>query len=142
MTDKPLYTLHRSDDPDTSVEAAEVILPKLSEIQQRVYALIGAAGLHGITQYELSERISGEERDAEQAKKSTWRSRVPELEELGLVRCKGKRRVADRQRRVFAVLTKPYDPQDLLRSLRLAMATARMRNVSSVSSPKVFGKQA
>jgi two-component system response regulator HupR/HoxA len=52
-------------------------------------------------------------------------------------------READRARRVFAVLKKPYDPQDLIRSLRLAMATARMRRLCSSSSGKYknLGKQ-
>lgn len=52
-------------------------------------------------------------------------------------------READRARRVFAVLKKPYDPQDLIRSLRLAMATARMRQLSSSSICKYknLGKQ-
>jgi DNA-binding NtrC family response regulator len=50
-------------------------------------------------------------------------------------------READRERRVFAVLNKPYDPEDLLRSVRLAIATAHMRQVSSSGKHRVIGMQ-
>ena len=38
-------------------------------------------------------------------------------------------RTADRDRNIFAVLSKPYDPAALLRSLRLAVATAQLRSL-------------
>ena len=38
-------------------------------------------------------------------------------------------RCADRDRNIFAVLSKPYDPAALLRSLRLAVATAQLRSL-------------
>lgn len=44
-------------------------------------------------------------------------------------------RDADRARRVFAVLHKPCQPSELLRSLRLAVATSHMRQVGNAGAP-------
>jgi CheY-like chemotaxis protein len=41
-------------------------------------------------------------------------------------------RLADKDRNIFAVLSKPYEPAELLRSLRLAAVTANLRNLRAL----------
>lgn len=44
-------------------------------------------------------------------------------------------READRERKIFAVLTKPCDPEGLIRTTRLAVATSHMRSMNARQSP-------
>lgn len=44
-------------------------------------------------------------------------------------------RDADHERKIFAVLTKPCDPEGLIRTMRLAVATSRMRCMNARQSP-------
>lgn len=44
-------------------------------------------------------------------------------------------READHERKIFAVLTKPCDPEGLVRTTKLAVATARMRTMNARQTP-------
>jgi hypothetical protein len=77
------YTRSRATDPDTSVEAAESISPRLRELQKRVLAF-AARTPDGFTDRDL-EAAMGDSG-------STWRTRRSELTERGLIRDSGERR--------------------------------------------------
>src|SRR5215475_6479005 len=75
----------RGDDPDTSWDTAEDILRRIRELQKLVYELILSTGEAGITQLEIEEHFGDHG--------STYRSRVSELCELGLVCDSGRRKL-------------------------------------------------
>lgn len=77
-----LHKMHRRDDPETSVAAAESVRPKLRQLQEVVLGEISDSGLKGLTDPEL-DRIC--KRKYGQRAQSTYRTRRAELVEKGLV---------------------------------------------------------
>ena len=75
MTDP--RTLHRTTDPDTSVEAAEAIVPSKVNIQARVLAFAKVDRPNGFTDVELNQHFSHTG--------STYRTRRAELVAKGLI---------------------------------------------------------
>lgn len=74
---RELFTLSRTNDPQTSKDAAESIYPDLPQIQAQVFTLINKAEYYGLTDEELSAQWG--------TTGSTARSRRSELAEKGLV---------------------------------------------------------
>lgn len=80
------YTRSRRDDPWTSRAAADGIAATLTEKQNKVLAIYRQHP-HGLTEWEI-ETICG-------SHGATWRTRVSELEQLGLLVKDGTRAVRD-----------------------------------------------
>ena len=75
-----LFTLTRRNDPETSRGAAARIYPRLTELQQRVY--------DWFTQYGPAthkELVAHFKRISPESSESTWRTRVSELRDQGLI---------------------------------------------------------
>jgi hypothetical protein len=70
--------------PQTSREAAKIVVPYINEIQATVLAEVRKAGEHGITDYELENGLGNHS--------ATLRSRRAELVAKGLVQNSGQRR--------------------------------------------------
>ena len=66
----------RRSDPETSYEAAERVLPKLSRVKTLVYEFILSAGSKGTTIWDVEEHFGDHIR-------STYRTRVAELCGIG-----------------------------------------------------------
>ena len=80
-----LFTLTRRHGPETSREAAARIYPRLTELQQRVY--------DWFTQYGPAthkELVAHFKRISPDSSESTWRTRVSELRDQGLIVAVGK----------------------------------------------------
>lgn len=77
------YTRSRATDPDTSVEAAESVSPRIRELQQKVLRF-AEINPDGFTDRDLEQHFlnSG----------STYRTRRSELTEMGMIRDSGERR--------------------------------------------------
>jgi hypothetical protein len=69
---------------DTSVEAAEIILPKTGTLRRRVYDMILRHSDFGATDYELQARLD--------LTGNTERPRRKELQDRGLIQDSGQRR--------------------------------------------------
>jgi hypothetical protein len=80
------HTRSRKDDPWTSKAAAGRIAETLTEKQSKVYAIYRDHP-HGLTEWEI-EKICG-------SHGATWRTRVSELEQMGLLVKDGTRSVKD-----------------------------------------------
>ena len=74
----------RATDPETSFEAAESIMPKLNEIQQRVEEYAMGCNKWGFTDYEMNEHFKHTG--------STYRSRRSELTDHGIIIDSGRRK--------------------------------------------------
>lgn len=79
-----LLGLFHSDDPETSVVAAEQIAPRLNKIQSAVLEYLRERGELGATQEEIQEHFGGAH--------ATYRTRVSELRRIGRVVDSGRRR--------------------------------------------------
>lgn len=99
MTDEgnfPLFTRSRSEDPETSKQAAAQVKPRFNEIQQQVIAML-ERNPSGLTDLELAEKLGD-------TKRSTFRTRRAELTEMGMVVWTGRHREQDgSKRRVWAL---------------------------------------
>ncbi|UFW91008.1 hypothetical protein BjapCC829_21700 [Bradyrhizobium barranii] len=78
------HGLFRGTDPQSSRDAARMIVPRLNAIQSQVMAAVRDAGNVGLTDWELDQKFS--------CKRSTYRSRRAELVEMGLIKASGSRR--------------------------------------------------
>jgi hypothetical protein len=89
------YTRARSTDPETSHQAAEAIVPKISEIQRDILDLLSqeSDAERGLTDYEIESRFGNYT--------STYRTRRAELTEMGLIRAAGTRKIKGRNRIVW-----------------------------------------
>jgi hypothetical protein len=74
----------RSTDPETSFEAAESIMPKLNEVQQKVEEYAISRNRFGFTDYEMNEHFNHTG--------STYRSRRAELADRGVIIDTGRRK--------------------------------------------------
>lgn len=74
----------RRSDPETSFEAAESIMPKLNEIQQKVEEYAISRNRWGFTDYEMNEHFNHTG--------STYRSRRAELADRGVIVDTGRRK--------------------------------------------------
>ena len=87
MTDDPsdlfTYTRHRAVDPDTSVEAAESVSPRIRQLQAAVLDF-AAGNPDGFTDRDLEAHFMNAG--------STYRTRRSELTEKGYIRDSGERR--------------------------------------------------
>ena len=81
----PSYKLARSDDPDTSKEAADKVAGKLGKMQQYVLELVEQAGERGTTIKEMQVLAHPEKRP------SSISSRPNELHKRGLIYYQGRR---------------------------------------------------
>ena len=90
------YKRYRRGDPDTSQEAAELIDPgRLRRLQSEVYELFRMVRRATLLDVE----------DCFDDHRSTYRSRVPELVELGLLRYSGEKKLqAGRNRRIYELV--------------------------------------
>ena len=77
------YTLHRRDDPDTSVQAAQAIGVHITKLQQQVMDYATMMGQHGFTDEGLSHFYDNY--------RSTLRTRRAELTERGYIVDSGRR---------------------------------------------------
>jgi len=77
------YTRHRNDDPDTSVEAAQSVSPRIRDLQQKVLRFARERP-DGFTDRDLEAHF--------QNSGSTYRTRRSELTEAGYIRDSGERR--------------------------------------------------
>jgi hypothetical protein len=89
------HGLFRGSDPQSSREAARVIVPRLNEIQAHVLSAVRDAGPAGLTDFELDAKFN--------CKKSTYRTRRAELVEKALIRDSGMRRENDDTKRTVWV---------------------------------------
>ena len=88
--------LVRNSDPVTSLKAAMRMIPKLKKLQRKVYDALWWAGVRGLTDYELEERLGSHG--------STYRTRRSELVECGLAEDSGRKRIIHGSLRVVWVL--------------------------------------
>lgn len=72
-----VFKLHRTDDPITSVEAAESIAPKIGKIQKQVLDFAEGKRSFGFTDIDLNTFFN--------STSSTYRSRRAELTDMGLI---------------------------------------------------------
>lgn len=92
MTTKPKSSLHRRDDPETSIAAAESILPKLGKLQWAVLDAMRRLhmrnGRRGCTAREVAEHCWEHDlarHNGKRRSENSFRRRVTELAELGLI---------------------------------------------------------
>jgi hypothetical protein len=90
----------RAGDPDTSFEAAGKVMPHLPEIEAKVGALLLEMYPDGPTLWEVEEYFGDHG--------STYRSRVPELVDMGLVCDSGRRKHIAGSNRVVWIATEYY----------------------------------
>lgn len=92
------YTRHRRNDPDTSRDAARIMVDfsDITAIQAAVLAEIRKAGAAGLTDLELENNLGNRHG-------STLRTRRSELVQKGLVRDKGERRILNGRNRIIWV---------------------------------------
>ena len=90
--DDDIRRLHRTDDHETSVEAAELVFDKIKLLQRIVLRFLTIAGPRGLTDYELEELCGNHG--------STYRTRRSELVEKGFVVNSGKRREINGRNRI------------------------------------------
>jgi hypothetical protein len=90
------HQLTRRENPVTSLDAAVSIIPTLGELQRRVMDALDAAGAHGMTDYELEQRLGSHG--------STFRTRRAELVAIGLVVNTGRKRLVKGRNRIVWAL--------------------------------------
>lgn len=76
-----LYKMVRQDSSDTSIEAAESVIPVLPKLQAEVLAYAKLMGKNGFTDEQMNEYF--------QTYKSSYRTRRAELVEQGLIEDSG-----------------------------------------------------
>jgi predicted transcriptional regulator len=81
------FGMSRRSDPQSSRDAARMVVPVLNEIQAMVLSEMRRAGDNGLTDYELDAIFD--------CRKSTYRSRRAELVEKGMIKDSGTRREND-----------------------------------------------
>lgn len=105
MTEQPefdFWTRARSTDPDTSFEAAEQVLPKITRIQLEVLTHFRSIYPRAITDLELQEHFGNQ--------LSTYRTRRSELTAKDLIVDSGKRKLqSGRNRILWVAALKPCD---------------------------------
>jgi hypothetical protein len=88
--------LARRSDPHTSHEAAERVVPGLTRLRKQVYDLLLDAGPHGLTDWEIEERLRNHG--------STYRTRRAELVEMDWVEAApGTRIIKGRARKIWRI---------------------------------------
>lgn len=85
------HGMYRGNDPQSSREAARMVMPRLNLIQSQVLAVMREAGNVGLTDWELDSKFN--------CRKSTYRSRRAELVEMGVLKDSGTRRENDGTKR-------------------------------------------
>jgi hypothetical protein len=92
---KEANQITRRSDPITSFEAGVRVLPRLKEIQSKVYWYLRSIGPHGLADWEIENHFGDHG--------ATYRTRRAELVDLGLVRDTGRTRTINgRKRKVWA----------------------------------------
>jgi hypothetical protein len=89
--------LFRHGDPQTSRDAAKIVMPYITEIQATVLAEVRSAGGQGMTDYELEQRLGNTS--------ATLRSRRAELVGMGKVRDSGIKRKQNGSNRTVWIAT-------------------------------------
>lgn len=113
MSDDP-SKLHRRNDMDTSIEAAERILGIKTVIQQRVWQYALGRGPEGFTDWELRYAMAERFESNNILQTSTYRTRRSELTRLGLIVDTGRRKThppGHRRHAIWQVQPPPQPPQ-------------------------------